>query len=372
MNRRRFLAMANAMVAAGWVRRSTAAAQPETIPDPPPMPCAPLDGFEALTCIALGSCYVPQFEKPAVWRAIASQEPQLFLYMGDNVYQSEENGRPELRELREAYAALAADQPFAALRARIPVMPTWDDHDYGMNNAGAEFPARLQSEALFKHVWAVAPDDPRAGRAGVYFSRCVGSHGRRTQIIVLDTRYFRTAAMMLGEQQWAWLERTLREPADLRLLVSSIPVLMEADEGESWKHWPRERARLFELIASMGAKGVVLLSGDSHFGAYYRSDKALPWPLHELTASSLNFPMPDKARAPARRPDPARSGEPYFPANFGVVRVDWEKREVALDLHADDGQRVRRETLRLEPPTQCTTCSAAEPCAETPQRSDRG
>lgn len=350
MNRRDFLALANATVAAAWIQRSNGATVQEAPPDPPPMPSAKRDDDAALTCIALGSCYVPQFEKPAVWHAIAAQQPQLFLFMGDNVYQSEENGRPELRELRAAYAALAADQPFAALRARTPVMTTWDDHDYGMNDAGAEFPARLESEALFKRVWAIAPDDPRAGRAGVYFSRSAGPQGRRTQVVVLDTRYFRTTGTMLGAQQWEWLERTLREPADLRLLVSSIPVLMEADEGESWKHWPEERARLFEAIASVGAGGLVVLSGDSHFGAHYRNDAALPWPLHELTASSLNFPMPEKAQAQARRLDPARCGEPCFLANFGVVRIDWESRDVALDLHADHGRRVRRERLRLERP----------------------
>lgn len=305
-----------------------------------------------LSRIALGSCYVPQFKMADVWRAIAGHDPQLFLYMGDNVYQSEENGRPELHELRAAYAALAVDRPFATLRAKTHVMVTWDDHDYGMNNAGAEFPARLESEALFKRVWAVSETDPRAHRAGVYYRESAGPEGRRTQVIVLDTRYFRSSQTMLGEEQWRWLEQTLSEAADFRLLVSSIPVLMEAEEGESWRHWPKERERLFELIAQTEARNLLIVSGDSHFGTYYRNDVAVSWSLHELTASSLNFPMPEKAWAAARRPDPARRGDPYFLANFGMVLVDWEARAVALNLHDATGLRVRSRTFELPPSRQ--------------------
>ncbi|OGT59495.1 MAG: hypothetical protein A3E01_01565 [Gammaproteobacteria bacterium RIFCSPHIGHO2_12_FULL_63_22] len=347
MNRRDFLTTVNTALAAAWVRPVAGASAGKPLPYPPPMPSAALDASVSLTRIALGSCYVPQFEKADVWNSVSRQDPQLFLYMGDNVYQSEENGRPQLRELRDAYTALAADRPFAALRARTPIMVTWDDHDYGMNNAGAEFPARLESEALFKHVWAVAPGNARAERSGVYYREQIGPEGQCTQVIMLDTRYFRTAQTMLGDEQWRWLEQVLSEPADLRLLVSSIPVLMEAADGEGWRRWPKERERLFKLIGESGTGNLVILSGDSHFGAYYRNDAAAPWPLYELTASSLNFPMPEKAWAAARQPDPARLGEPYFPANFGMVLVDWEAREVALCLQDASGQRVRGETLAL-------------------------
>ena len=38
--------------------------------------------------------------------------------------------------LRSKYAQLAAKPGFARLRAMVPVVATWDDHDYGANDAG--------------------------------------------------------------------------------------------------------------------------------------------------------------------------------------------------------------------------------------------
>lgn len=347
MNRRELALLASA-AAAAWAGRAGAEVSSNgLVLEPPPMPSAPLDEARVLTRVGFGSCYVPQFEEAGVWTAIRATAPDAFLYIGDNVYQSEENGRPELLELREAYAALAADAPFAALRATTPILVTWDDHDYGMNDAGAEFPARLQSEALFKQVWAVPADDPRSARPGVYHRRAAGPPGRRTQLIVLDTRYFRTPETMLGAAQWQWLEETLSEPADLRILASSIPVLSEVAVGETWSRWPAERDRLLALIGRTGAGGVVIVSGDSHFGAVYRRQDGAPYPLTEMTSSSLNFPMPEKAWTPPGLVDARRLGAVFYPANFGAVVTDWRAGAVDLMLHDDKGAVVRTERVSL-------------------------
>src|ERR1043165_6863005 len=140
---------------------ATPAARADTVTlfTPPPMPSAPLDESRALTRVCFGSCYAPQFKQSHVWRSILGLRPDAFLYIGDNVYQRAETGRPELHELREAYGLLTAEEDFAALRAAIPVLPVWDDHDYGLNNAGADFGPREESEALFKYVWAIPPGD---------------------------------------------------------------------------------------------------------------------------------------------------------------------------------------------------------------------
>jgi alkaline phosphatase D len=318
---------------------------PAALPVPPPMPSAPLDPAKALTRVCFGSCYAPQFKQPMVWRKILALKPDAFLYLGDNVYQRDENGRPELLELREAYGLLAAEPEFAALRAATPVLPVWDDHDYGMNNAGADFGPRLQTEALFKHVWAIPQDDERAKRGGVYFSRIVGPPGRRTQLIMLDMRYFNTPKTMLGEAQWRWLEQQFAEPADLRILGSPIPLLSDSERLDGWQDNAAERERLLELIGA--SDGVVIVSGDSHVGAFYRRSETVAYPLLELTASSLNFPWMDHMHIPPGPPDPVRVGPVFFEANFGSVDIDWEKGEVSINLHEDNGRLVRTERTRL-------------------------
>ncbi|MDP3738274.1 MAG: alkaline phosphatase D family protein [Hyphomonadaceae bacterium] len=315
------------------------------LPVPPLMPSAPLDETKALTRVCFGSCYAPQFKQSHVWQHILALKPDAFLYLGDNVYQRDENGRPELLELREAYSLLAAEADFAALRAATPVLPVWDDHDYGMNNAGADFPARLQTEALFKQVWAVPLDDPRRHREGVYYSRTVGPTGKRTQLILLDLHYFLTKKSLLGEIQWRWLEQTFAESADLRIFASPIPVLCDADRLDGWHKYPAERERLFKLIDQ--TNGVVIVSGDSHVGAHYRRSEGVAYPLLELTASSLNFPWREDLHIPPGPPDSARIGPVFWESNFGAVDIDWDKGEISLALYDDIGRLVHKERIAL-------------------------
>jgi alkaline phosphatase D len=258
--------------------------------------------------------------------------------MGDNVYGDVSSA--EMTELREAYAALAAQPGFQRVRARVPILPIWDDHDYGANDAGGDFPYRQESAALFRAFWQVPADSPRGRRDGLYDAWTFGPPGRRLQVILLDLRWFRSplrptdergapgkerylpdadpSKTMLGEAQWAWLAERLREPADLRLLVSSIQVLAEGHGWERWGNLPLERERLIRLIGEAGAGGVVLLSGDRHLGALYERTRDVPYPLHEITSSSFNRPFRD-----AREQDPLQQGDIYTGPNFGIVRIDW-------------------------------------------------
>ncbi|MEM7350118.1 MAG: alkaline phosphatase D family protein [Acidobacteriota bacterium] len=341
----------------------TAVRTSEPAPAVVPLPSATLRPEATIERIAFGSCYVPQFEEPHIWRAIETREPDVLLLLGDNVYQTEEKNQPELRELREGYLALARDEPFARLRTSTPVLVTWDDHDYGFNDAGGDWPHKWRSEALFEEVWAVPQEDPRRSRPGVHHSAVIGPKGRRVHLLMLDTRFFRSPLKrnsegdvvpdadsektLLGEEQWAWLEQELRRPANLRIVASSIQVLTDAYTGERWGALPRERRRLFSLIASSNAGGVVFVSGDRHLGAIYRDDEVGPYPMIEVTSSSLNFPIPEEAVATWDEPDPRRLGDLYFSVNFGVVELDWQAGLVQLGLRNGDGTMVHSLTVCL-------------------------
>jgi alkaline phosphatase D len=315
-----------------------------------------------LTRIAFGSCADQNHPQP-LWRAVLAYAPERFVFTGDNVYGDDRSGT--LAELRAAYAAAAVLPGYRELRASVPILATWDDHDYGLNDAGAEFPNKDRAQALFNDFWDVPADDPRRHRPGVYHAEITGPPGRRVQVILLDTRYFRSplkptdqrdapgkerylpdpdpAKTMLGEAQWAWLADQLRAPTELRLLVSSIQVLAEGHGYERWGNLPRERARLLELIRATGARGVVILSGDRHVGALYRETEGVPYPLHEVTASGIN-----RSWAAAREAGPNRLGDLYRLENFGTIDIDWPARRVTLALRGLAGTVVRSVTLALD------------------------
>jgi alkaline phosphatase D len=324
-----------------------------------PAPARLEDGLP-LTRIAFGSC-VHQDKPQPIWDAVLRYRPDLFVFAGDNVYGDLSPGAAN--GLREAYAGAARVEGYRRLRAEVPVLATWDDHDYGQNDAGGDFPYKDQAKALFLEFWDVPGDDPRRARDGVYDARIYGPAGMRLQVILLDTRSFRSplrrkpaaasgpgpyapdpdpSKTMLGEAQWAWLGEQLRRPAEVRLIVSSIQILAEGHGYERWGNLTRERARLLELIASTGASGVIFLSGDRHVGGLYHLSEGVPYGLYEITSSGLNMTYPAASEAGLRR-----LGAVYGRENFGTIDVDWWAGKVTLSVRALNGEPVRTVAVPL-------------------------
>jgi alkaline phosphatase D len=328
-------------------------------------PTPPLPGADqVLTSIAFGSCNTAEDDIP-ILNTIATEDHDLFMYIGDNVYGDVYSYDASLPELREAYHQLAARPEFQALRAQFPMLATWDDHDYGMNDTGARFAFKGFAETLFLDFWGAAEDDVRRTREGIYDAQVFGPEGQRVQIILLDTRYFRSDLTptpqrgaegmeryvpsedpdqtMLGADQWAWLEEQLREPADVRLLVSSIQVHADGHGWEAWRTMPLERDRLYNLIEETGANGVVIVSGDRHSSGLYVREDVASYPLYEITSSSLNMSFRDENNEPG----PHRIGDMYALVNYGVIGLDWDAGEIALQIKDEAGAVVREQRVSL-------------------------
>jgi alkaline phosphatase D len=317
-----------------------------------------------LTRIAFGSC-ADQTKPQPIWEAVLGYKPDLFLFLGDNVYADYVGGvAADVASLRAAYAAVDKIEGYARLRREVPHLAVWDDHDYGQNDGGAGYALKAESKAIFLDFWQAPPDDPRRTREGIYDARLFGQPGQRVQVILLDVRWFKSpwrptdarnapgkerylpdgdpAKTILGEAQWAWLAEQLRQPAEVRIIGSGIQMLAEGHGWERWGLFPRERQKLFDTIRSAGAGGVVLLSGDRHLGALYRETSLSPYPLFEATSSGLNKFFPT-----AREDGPNRLGAVYGLPNFGTLDIDWWEGRVALAIRDETGQPVRRVEVGL-------------------------
>jgi alkaline phosphatase D len=248
------------------------------------------------------------------------------------------------------------------------MLATWDDHDYGPNDSGGTFSFRERSEALFESFWHSS--DAVRSRPGVYDSVTIGPEGQRLQIIILDTRFFRSSlvsqpysyerrplghyaqrtdadATMLGNAQWAWLEEQLAEPADLRLIVSSIQVLTDAHNYEKWGNMPGERERLYRALGARNGGAMAILSGDRHSGALYHGEpEVLGEDVWELTSSSLNFAFGSGDNS-EREPDPLRRSGFYADENFGTVEIDWAAGAFTLVLNAADGTTLHSQRVEF-------------------------
>jgi alkaline phosphatase D len=329
-------------------------------------PTPALSPATTLTRIAFGSCN-HQNAPQHMWAQIAAANPQLFLMIGDNVYgDTGWDADAGLESLRSSYALQASHPEFKGFRAKFPMMATWDDHDFGLNDAGGNFPMRRWAEELFETFWGSS--DAVRNRDGIYESSITGPEGKRVQVILLDTRFFRsdlkkapwskdrpplggyvpddaTEKTVLGADQWAWLKAELAKPADLRIVVSSTQVITQAHQFEGWTNFPAERTKLLEMLAGREASGLVMLSGDRHAAGIYKTEikGKIMW---ELTSSSLNLAFgSDIERATSREPDPARV-TPFFPIeNYGLIDIDWKAKTLTMTLKGNTSATLAEQAF---------------------------
>lgn len=315
------------------------------------------DSNQVIGKIVFGSCIKQDLPTP-IFYTMAGEFPDLVLFLGDNIYADTE----DMAVMRAKYDRLSANADFRRLRSSFPIMATWDDHDFGVNDGGADFPKKRASEEEFMRFWDVPAQSPIRTRPGVYDAKVFGPEGRRVQVIMLDTRYFRSPLKtgkrrvggpyvaddspektMLGADQWAWLERELEKPAEVRLIATSIQMIPEARGQEAWANLPNERERLISLIKKTGAEGVVLLSGDRHWAELSCCREKVPYPLYEVTSSSFNqihprgTPTENCFRADERT---------YHRENYGVVHIDWKREIPAISLEVKDiegGIRIEKK-----------------------------
>jgi alkaline phosphatase D len=298
--------------------------------------------------------------------SIAEERPDLFVLLGDAVFSDETKQAPDLPGLRTAYQTLSNDPEFATFRASVPMVVTWDDHDYGSNDGGGDFIYKDVSQKMFDHFWGL--EQRHEGHEGVYDAYTFGPPGQRIQIILLDTRYDRSPLTrlsvekgdgrykpsenpdqrMLSERQWQWLAEVLRQPADLRVVVSSIQVLSDAHHWERWGNLPLQQEKLFRIIRDSHADGVVLVSGDRVLGALYRKDSLLAYPVYELTTCSLNLPwknLSGKDESPEMAS--GQIGPMYPKPNYGEIRVDWTAQTITMVLKDEKGKAIRDQRIAL-------------------------
>ena len=341
--------------------------------DLPVAPAGPsLNSDAVIQRIIVGSCIDEEIEAPGL-DAMAAEDADLTILMGDNVY-GDYSGRfmkfgdADLTELRRSFALLADKPSFQSLRASRPMLAVWDDHDYGANDAGAYFPFKEFAETIHETFWGESAGNA-ADHPGVYTSTIVGPEGKRIQVILLDTRFFRTDLKttdeygkagkqryvptddpdqsMLGERQWLWLRDQLEQPADLRLLVSSIQITPNVHGWESWSNMPLERDRLYDLLAETGVEEeTVFVSGDRHTAFIYENTETRNAAIPELTASSVNKSF-SQSEVPNEE-DPMQTVPGFAFTNYGVIEVDWASKSGVLKIVDEAGVTQRESQFAFE------------------------
>ena len=317
--------------------------------------------------ILFGSCG-HQDKKIPIFNAINKEKGDLFIFLGDNIY----GDTNDMDVLADKYQRLGAKPGFKTLKAQTPIIAMWDDHDYGQNDAGREYPHKEQSRQIMLNFWDEPANSARRTRPdGIYTSYMYGENEQTIQVIMPDLRWNRDAlnhvgeleyytkrklnnqgpyspsevkgASMLGEAQWQWLEQELKKPAAIKLIASSLQLLPDFTGWESWANFPEDRNRLFALIKKHKVNGVVIISGDTHWGEISKYQQNLDYPLIEMTSSGLTEKWKDVS------PNKHRVGDFTHNVNYGDLSVDWQQTDpaISLKLKGIDGEVIMQSDFSL-------------------------
>lgn len=312
--------------------------------------------------IAFGSC-AKHWQYQPIWKTVISKKPDLFLYVGDAIY-ADTDGKTAWqvseKQLLGEWNRLADKPEFQEVRKLVPFMATWDNHDYGSHAGGSEFTVKRESQEAFLNFFNEPKNSLRRNTEGIYDAKIFGEVGKRVQIILLDTRYFKSKpikdkrtkeqkkilgivgnylpnrekkATLLGVKQWKWLEEEFQNPAELRIIVSSTQIVADQKAMDEWGNYPNERERLLSLIEKEDKAAVLLLSGNVHFSEIstysFKNKKVLDFTSSGLTHIDSKY---------ADIENDYRFKGPFIDLNFGLVEIDWDTNTIILKAVGLDGK----------------------------------
>jgi len=293
--------------------------------------------------LSFGSCNNQNIPNE-MWREIVKNQPDVWVWGGDVIY----SDTHDMAFMKQNYIQQKNDTAYQTFLKKVPVIGTWDDHDYGKNDGGKEYPEKDKVKELFLNFMDAPTNDVRRTRGGVYYSKTYTVKGKSVKIIVLDTRYFRSQltkdptgvkryipnadpkSTMLGNAQWDWLKQELdNSKADFNIIESSIQVLSYEHGFETWGNMPNEVAKLEKTIADSKAKGVILLSGDRHIAEISQTKvPSMTYPLIDITSSGLTHSYSSYSGEPNKY----RVSEVVPKKNFGLLKFNFKANKVTFEI----------------------------------------
>lgn len=286
-----------------------------------------------------GKSYGGNYE---VFTSIADKQPNMMLWMGDNIYLREPDwntwtgilGRyTHTRSLPEMQRLLATAHNYA----------TWDDHDFGPNDADRSFVHKDKTLKAFQLFWA-NPSYGVMGQKGI--TSQFKFHD--VEFFVLDNRYFRSPnnrktgeRTILGKHQVEWLIDALSSSrAPFKMVMMGGQFLSSYDRFENYSTFPDERNYILKRLQEENIKGVIFLSGDRHQSELSQYVSATGWTCYDLTVS----PLTAGVRSDAVPEDNRYRVEGTWARQrgFGIVEVTGKRKErqLSISLYDSNGDLI--------------------------------
>lgn len=248
---------------------------------------------------AVCSCMDENRHSPEIWQDLVNQRPDFILFVGDSVYcdYGNESDSGEQRLWRRFSEARAVLEIYFSKRL-VPIFAVWDDHDFGSNDVGKEFPHALVSRKNFMSFFAMEPSHCTALERGPGISSrfIIG----KQQFLMMDDRSFRFGGSSndryahWGREQEEWMLARTASHAGMSWVINGSQVFpqMPFKESFSGQH-PVQFAAICKALQKLKQK-IVILTGDVHFSEISEIEpEAFGYKTYELTSSSIHsFKLP--------------------------------------------------------------------------------
>ena len=297
-----------------------------------------------LTKIAIGSCN-RQDAPQLMWPHINSHNPDLWIWLGDNIY----GDTDDMSVMKAKYDKQKSNPEYQKLVSNTDVIGTWDDHDFGKNDAGEEYAKRDESRDLMFEFLDVPKSSPAWKRKGGYQSYAFGEGDRKVKIILLDARYFRDEQPkegrsyvrnwegdVLGEAQWTWLESELtNSDAAIHIIGNGIQFITDEHRFEKWANFPKSKQRMLDLFAKTQPQNILMLSGDRHISEITSQFVPGYGMLYDFTSSGMTHSYEASTEYNSHR-----IGNLITSKSFGLISIDWsgDSPIVSLESRGTDNQ----------------------------------
>lgn len=223
-----------------------------------------------------------------VWREMAKHDLDLLCFGGDTPYAD----TGDLSDLRSKHRHLLQRPALAALCKNVSLAGTWDDHDFGKNNANGKSAAGLKQNTRRAFMEYRVQDQYGSGEEGIYQKTDRGA----MEVFLLDARWYSQTgpspanpdqSTCFGKDQWQWLLESLRSSeAPFRVLLQGqIWQDKKNSETDDMHTYYAERDALLDFIKQERIPGVVLVGGDIHVSRYLMHPQRVGYDLHDFIIS---------------------------------------------------------------------------------------
>ncbi len=228
-----------------------------------------------------------------IFQAMAKEDAEFMLWLGDNVYLREADWSSEYG-IQYRFHHTRKHPDLQNFWAKMPHYAIWDDHDFGHNNSNSSFELKDVALQSFTDYWGNRTYG-EADNRGIYGKFTFGD----AEFFLLDNRYHRSVDLIadndpekdfLGDKQMKWLKNSLLSSlAPFKFIACGGQVLNFTERGEFMQQYQKEYRELMDFITDYQIEGVVFLTGDRHFTEVVEvTPKEGFYPLRDITSSPLS------------------------------------------------------------------------------------